>query len=399
MRHGIPTWTSPNWLSNLSMKQRYSPKVLGDNYQPLCSSWNPVACPAGLPKRSGYGVVSFQECGHQVVLSLGGIHPVTDRRYSEVRQLSEPRFASRPSPVVNCAWSPRSDVECFSTRTGSHLYVLGGHDGRSRLSDCWMSRDKGKTFECMSESALWGGRVEYSAALIGFNTIILVGGRDDNALDVRSDIWRSTDSGKTWECIHPNSPFGARYGSSLLVSDENLFLIGGSNGCTTFDDVWCSSDGGESWERIAHHTPWRGRKSAALVHDPHSGEILLIGGVDSDGTILTDTWASIDQGKSWIPREHLPIDTPTRLMPVIGNTGHLVVYSGDSNFTSVESHTNLEFVQKDVTAIRWVGGNVGKGTDVIAVLPSELWSAYILPYTIDTRLLWQRHNSPWTHIL
>ena len=126
-----------------------------------------------------------------------------------------------------------------------------------------------------------------------------------------------------------------------------------------------------------------------MVQDPVSSEILILGGVDSEGNVLTDTWASIDGGVSWIARPRIPVDGSSNV--VVGHAGSLRLIPSNSD-RLLETVSDLKYIQKDCFFLLLVGRSVEN------IIPKEVWVGTIIPMTIDTRLLWQRKDSDWRNV-
>ena len=122
----------------------------------------------------------------------------------------------------------------------------------------------------------------------------LIGGSDDDGR--KNDVWRSED-GETWEEVRPDGESGsdhftARNGHQVVVHDDQLWLIGGRDGGGTKNDVWRSEDG-ETWIRATNNERFSARSRHQVV--VHNNRLWVIGG---DDNAKNDVWYSED-GVNW----------------------------------------------------------------------------------------------------
>lgn len=75
------------------------------------------------------------------------------------------------------------------------------------------------------------------------NLIICSGGSDGTTH--MSDVWASTDDGKTWLPLSQKAPWSGRQGHCAVVVQDHLYLIGGFGGSSLLEDtMWRSHDCG-----------------------------------------------------------------------------------------------------------------------------------------------------------
>ena len=379
----------PNWLQTLSSKRQFCPRVIGSDYQPLALTWDARKLDSPILQRSMHQLVSFTKHGVIYILLAGGWCSRRDSRRSDIFESTE-RVADFKLVRNSCEWSARTQFAFLASVDGRSIYVLGGDDG-SICSDIWLSRDHGRTFHLQCESAPWKGRIDFTSALVG-TALVVCGGRIPARSDsgvFLNDVWTSQDEGRTWACISPSSPWKKRAGAAMVHVDGKLILAGGIGESSGMDDVWMSEDTGATWKRISStQTPWKGRMSFNLMSDPVSKELLILGGTSADGQPLTDSWASVDGGRTWMPRKPLPhntapsfaVSTDHRRMLLVGSKGR------------AESISELKFLKRDCLTVLMLGDRLGHS------LPRDTWIGNILPFVVDTRLLWDRKSVQWKRL-
>lgn len=166
----------------------------------------------------------------------------------------------------------------------------------------------------------WRGRYFAAAAAQGKH-IVLTGGlvtADPNEKkDVITSIWRSDDTGVSWNLVSRDVPFGVRFGHSLvLLNDGMLLFAGASSLTTTYNDMWHSDDLGVTWtQRIPEDNYiFSPRFGHASIVEMSSNTLLVMGGSEwasTNGIVpvgnsdwsrfagYNDVWMSRDSGESW----------------------------------------------------------------------------------------------------
>ena len=372
IKFAMESRNSINWLVELSKKREYSPEIVGSDYQPLGTRWEPECAKFDFSDRELHRGVYFNKGGIGVVLVAGGWSKSRKARCSDIYESSgfEPEYKKVRS---SSEWSPRVHFSMFSSRNGKRLYIIGGDDGAVR-SDVWLSRDYGKSFICRTELAPWGARLGFASTLVGENQLVLCGGRKPGG-EVLQDVWVSDDGGRTWKCVSEKCGWKKRSEAGLVVWKNELLLVGGRNEVGALDDVWTSKDRGVSWKKKSIRTPWKARHSFTLICDPVSSELIILGGTDSEGHDLSDVWASVDGGVSWMARGQ----TPGQAAVVATDEGSLVAVGRRVK----RSDSDLQFVKKDRLFVMEVGAR--------SVLPIELWEESVVPFAIDVGQLSKRN--------
>jgi len=172
------------------------------------------------------------------------------------------------------------------------IYVMGGRSGSTYLNDVWQSKDGGVTWAEVTADAPWAGRDGHATVIDSRGTIYVMGGRNGiGRTTLLSDVWRSTDGGKTWKEATPDAPWRARDGLTAVIdSSGTIYLLIGAYGSTPYNDVYQSSDGGATWTQTTTNSPWRSGQTAVI---DSRGTIYVMGGAYGS-TSFSSVWRSTD---------------------------------------------------------------------------------------------------------
>jgi hypothetical protein len=378
------------WLDKITESLAFEPYRLGSNYQPLATSWSFKRDSSPIYSRISFGYTVFHRGGSPKLLIAGGYCPERSSRRNEVFHVDP--LTGAPELVSKSAeWTPRINFSILSSVDGSDTFILGGDDG-SVKADVWWSGDQGCKFKLCCEEAPWAGRIDFAATLVE-DTLIVVGGRIPGRAgpgQLLSDVWISSAKGRSWMQVAPFSSWRPRAFSSLASLNSCLILVGGLTETSTSDEVWISKDIGRTWDRVTERrVPWKPRKSPGIAVDNYSGEVLIFGGFSSDGTGLTDSWASIDCGKTWMPRKHVPDLAASSPVVAWTDSGRICLISSAGG---VETTSDLKFIKRDCRTLLKLGSRVSHH------IPMDLWVGLVLPYAVDTRVLQKRVRVPWSQL-
>ena len=185
------------------------------------------------------------------------------------------------------------------------LYVFDGNRNTIHVSSTgseWESVDyKGKVEDGTHYSPRSGHQVvEFKGKLF------LIGGFSGGFY--KSDVWSSADGGVNWVEEKPSdeTSFSPRYGHEVVVFEDKLFLIGGSERGGPYggrlNDVWSSEDG-KTWKLENPEAEFSRRREHTV---DQVGSILFLVGGDSSSDSFTgasrETWISYD-GINWVEIE------------------------------------------------------------------------------------------------
>jgi hypothetical protein len=133
------------------------------------------------------------------------------------------------------------------------------------------------------------------------------------------DVWALSLSGTpTWTQLAPTGTPPDMWFSTCAIYDpvrDRMVMFGGSNSAGYHDsvvnDVWALSlSGSPAWTQLTPDgTPPIARMGQAGIYDPIRDRMIVFGGDDDNGTILSDTWAlSLTGSPTWT--KLTPADTP-----------------------------------------------------------------------------------------
>ena len=155
------------------------------------------------------------------------------------------------------------------------------------------------------------------------------------------------------ESIQSTSPDGSSGNRSLIefqqshnrnkgrqgLSDHEVLLFGGrSTSGEALGDTWIFN--GLSWSAISNPGGPTPRYGAAIASYPVNGGALLFGGISQTNTALNDTWVFNSQSQTWI-QMHPSQSPPARYGATLarGPNGELVLFGGENNAGTVLSDT------------------------------------------------------------
>jgi N-acetylneuraminic acid mutarotase len=193
--------------------------------------------------------------------------------------------------AMSAAFSPRSG---FGTAAfNGKLWVIGGCSSATTcLNDVWSSDD----------GVVWSNAVavapfsERGAAAVVFDNALWISGGETAAGAAIDDAWRSVD-GINWTQQTRGAHYSPRIRAGYQVFNGRVYVIGGVSEANSYgiryNDVWSSADG-LTWRQDLANAPFSPRSLMSLI--VHNNELWLIGGYNAD--VLNDVWRSTD-GVTW----------------------------------------------------------------------------------------------------
>lgn len=153
-----------------------------------------------------------------------------------------------------------------------NLYYMGTAGG-----GVWKSEDSGNTWECISDG-YYGGSIGTVAVSESDPNVIYAGEGEQTLrgnVSSGNGIWKSTDAGKTWKFIGLQ---GSEHISRIRIHPQNpdivyVAAIGNLWIPNETRGVYRSKDGGASWERVLYISDKAG--AGDLIMDPNNPRILF----------------------------------------------------------------------------------------------------------------------------
>lgn len=174
------------------------------------------------------------------ILLMGGGSGITNT-FNDVWR-SDDQGATWQLITENAEWSRRIDHTSVVLPDDSILLMGGG----GSKNDVWHSTDEGKSWSQMTGEAEWSERGDHASVVLSDGSIVLFGGVYQLGEIIRlNDLWHSKDKGATWNEITEHTEWSARNShTSVVLTDGSIVLLGGYAGNGKYKhDVWRLSTG------------------------------------------------------------------------------------------------------------------------------------------------------------
>lgn len=203
----------------------------------------------------------------------------------------------------------------FSPRRGhgmvsfqNRLWLFGGESGElvasglgKKEKDLWYS-DNGINWQESIVLAPFGHR-SFSTPIVYKEKLYIIGGAsskpgtigNSEIIDYKNDVWAS-NNGADWTQVQLNSAFSKRYGHSLVVFKDKIWLYGGVDKDGIYRNDMYSSGDGVSWNLIngnLFNVSARAFTKLVVFND----KLFLIGGRNKD-VLFNEIWES-ENGADW----------------------------------------------------------------------------------------------------
>ncbi|HET7224997.1 MAG TPA: kelch repeat-containing protein [Candidatus Eisenbacteria bacterium] len=271
-------------------------------------AWNPLS-PAGVPPVARFGHASIYDPLRDRMLICAG------RDTTGIASLSAIlRGDTWSLSFADDAWSPvpalaRSGHGFAWDRLRDRALVFGGNDGVNDLADVWAAPLAGGAWTPVAAqgtppSARQRAGVVYDALR---DRLLVFGGTTAGGA-CNNELWQlALSETPTWSPLAPTgTPPDPREGMSLLYDQarDRLVLFGGHQGGASplwYNDAWALPLATLQWQPLAPAgTPPAARSGALGVYDAKRDRLIVHGGANALGTVLSDTWAlSFAGAGSW----------------------------------------------------------------------------------------------------
>ncbi len=246
----------------------------------------------------------------------------------------KPEIASNRHLDARREWNEFSEGRVSRVKAGSKiLFVvfLGIVAGLAVVAAPVCAGPIGETWTLVNGNAAWSARYAPGSVVLPDKSIVLMGGRNSTG-SFLNDVWRSTDVGATWTEINASAGWSGRsYHTGVALPNGRIVLMGGSNSLgDLLNDTWRSEDGGMTWTCVNQSSGWdpRAFHTSVALSD---GSIVLMGGINSSSTLLNDTWRSEDGGATWTCVNTSAGWTPRSSHASVSLLGGGIVLSGGSD--------------------------------------------------------------------
>ena len=234
---------------------------------------------------------------------------------------------------ASAGWSARDGQSSVVMPDGS-IVLMGGYDWNGNYdNDVWQSWDDGASWNEVNSYAGWSGRCGQSSVVMPDGSIVLMGGCDWNG-NFDNDVWQSWDDGASWNEITPSAGWPGRVAqSSVVMPDGSIVLMGGYDWNGDTNDVWRSTDDGATWTEINPSAGWSARDTFSSVAMP-DGSIVLMGGWGDNGD-TNDVW------QLWPAGSYNQDSSHTYTTPGIYQVALQVSNSGGYNSTIIPGYITV----------------------------------------------------------
>jgi len=163
--------------------------------------------------------------------------------------------------------------------------------------------------------------------------VILFGGTDMSVS--YQETWSYDPIANTWTNMKPEGEVPSGRSDAGMTYDPRtgkVILFGGvDSDFNCLDDTWAYDSASNSWTEYATGEAPSARSGVGLAYDPHSGVIVLFGGIDSQLVCYSDTWAFDPSTGGWTqltPTGYVPIPRARTMLTYSADIDKLVLFGG-----------------------------------------------------------------------
>jgi hypothetical protein len=238
--------------------------------------------------------------------------------------------------------SARSGHAMVYDSTRDQVILFGGSEGIPGLNDTWAYDRVAGTWKGLEPSgALPPARAAHTLVYDPKrDRAILFGGGDlSGGFD---DIWAYDPASNTWSELAPSGSGPSPRSASLVydsTSDQMILFGGGIKGAgiegafSFHDDTWAYDPAANAWTELqpSGAVP-TARMGHVLIYDPVNRRVILFGGWDGE-TVLNDTWAYDPAANTWTelhPVGEVPAARSAHCMVYDSRDGKGILFGGMS---------------------------------------------------------------------
>lgn len=253
-------------------------------------TWTQVF-PANSPSPRSASFMAFDPVAQRVILFAGNTTPCnpTCADLSDTWSwdgINWTQLFPKVSPAA------RSGHHMVTDRTRNEIVLFGGSHKGIFLDDTWLWNGS----NWIQQSSASAAPVRFYH-MMGYDGAtgqeVIFGGETmvNGDCATLGDTW--TFDGSTWvQNTSSPAPAARNYGQMVDANSDGIaYLFGGNasmSGPVVFDDTWQWN--GASWTQYFPATTPAGRWRMSMVYDAAHHQVLMYGGVDTNGNRLSDTW-------------------------------------------------------------------------------------------------------------
>ncbi|MDO9325891.1 MAG: hypothetical protein Q7T80_13160 [Methanoregula sp.] len=259
-------------------------------------AWKQQTAHAGWPARYDFTSVVLPDGS---IILMGGVQTISGNptRYFNDTWRSTDAGNTWTQQNPSSGWSERMGMTSTVLPDGRILLIGGVDLNHKEKSDVWISADKGVTWTREDNYVSWENRAYLSSVTMPNGMVLIMGGLGESGY--KNDVSASTTQGMSWHPQVEHAEWSPRSSPSVvLMPDNSIVLMGGTNASGSgYHDVWRSTDTGKSWQQQTGNAPWSPRWGSSAVAMP-DGSIVLMAGLNLTHQ-HNDVWRSVDNGVSW----------------------------------------------------------------------------------------------------
>lgn len=252
------------------------------------------------------------------IATISSAHPIDENKWVNMNPSTHPSIRTESAMVYNKHYDR---IILFGGKHG------GDNGGTVYFSDTWAYDYNTNTWTNRNPSTRPTARAGHSLAYNSKNThIYLFGGLRENPTFVMdgekissksgqnplgapiqyfNDLWLYNYYANIWGELSIGSKPSPRAYTSMVydAKHERLILFGGYGQTGALGDTWTLDFISWNWQLKTPLISPPARYGHNMVYDEISGKVILFGGKDRTGSLLSDTWAYDYETNTWTNKE------------------------------------------------------------------------------------------------